>query len=145
MVFVEGKAIAMTTNHTLSINQQITDERTKDDPLGPGGEADYAEINVSADSILGTSDKAGANVETYTTLITKQLAGTEVELVMDAVASTAVPGEIPTAGWEAGEDDARWPYLTCDALIDEINISGGSEGNATMSVSFIGVSEITEA
>ena len=145
MVFVDGAAIAYTTNHTLSINAQITeDSRTKDEALGPAGDFDHNEWDVSVDSIMGVGTG-----ENYSTLIAKMLAqqyddddDEACELVFDAVDPTLAAGAVPTGGWEAGETAAVYPATTGTAYIDELSFTAGESGYATMSAKFMGVSEI---
>ena len=128
MMFLDTTAIAMATNHTLNINPQIDETATKDDALGPAGDIDIVDWDVSCDSIVG--DNADVSNElTFAELISAQIAGTPIACVMDAV---------PAAGWSAGNVAAQYPKRSGNALISEISIEAPSDGFATMNVSLQG-------
>lgn len=145
MAFADGKAVALATSHTLTISPSITTERTKDDAVGPVGEFDYAEWSVSCDSVMGENDGV-SNEQTYETLLALQLAGTEVTLVFDAVGSAVEAGQVPATGWTKGTDQTdNFAGTTGKAIVSSVNISAGSAGKATVSVTFTGVGVISAA
>lgn len=151
MVFAAGKAVALATNHVLNISAQINEERTKDDAIGPVGEFDYADWDVTIDSVLGSTENVSLE-QTYESLIGLQLAGTEVDVVFGAVpdseADKAVPedtevgGERVPGGWHLGvtgtSPTTDFPSLTCGkGIISEVSINAPESGNATVSTKII--------
>lgn len=146
MAFVDDKAIAYATDHTLSINTQIsTDGQTKDEALGAYGDFDRNEWEVDCNSVMGVGSG-----ENYTTLVAKMLGqqwdddDSEVlEMVFDAVDPGEVEDAVPAGGWAAGADTSFFPASTGDAYIEELSFSAGSEGYATMSAKFIGVGTLS--
>ena len=136
-MFLDTTAIAMATNHALNINPQIDETLTKDDALGPAGDIDIIDWDVSCESVVG--DNADVDNElTYAELISAQLAGSTVAVVMDAVPVANDDAAVPTAGWAAGNIAAQYPKRSGNALISEISIEAPAEGFATMNVSLQG-------
>ena len=137
MLFLDTTAIAMATNHTLNINPQIDETATKDDALGPAGDIDIVDWDVSCDSVVG--DNADVSNElTYVELISVQMAGTPIACVMDAVPAANDDEAVPAAGWSPGNVAAQYPKRSGNALISEISIEAPSDGFATMNVSLQG-------
>jgi len=137
MLFLDTTAIAMATNHTLNLNPQIDETVTKDDALGPAGDIDIIDWDVSCDSVVGDNDNV-SNEATYVELINAQLTGATVACVMDAVPAADDDQAVPAGGWEAGNVAAQYPKRSGNALISEISIEAPSDGFATMNVSLQG-------
>ena len=135
MVFVDGKAIALSTNHTLNWNSSLLDERTKDDgDKTAASEFDYASFTLTTDSIVGDNPEV-TNEQTAEKLIDLMLAMTQVQLVFDATSQAT--GTVPAGGWAAASD-ASYPTMSGSAYITSLSISAGASGSATMSITFSG-------
>lgn len=142
MLFLDSTAIAMATNHTLSINPQIDETATKDDALGPAGDIDIVDWEVSAESVMGANTDV-SNELTYDGLISAMLAMTYVGCVMDAVPSANQNEAVPAAGWSGGNVAVEYPKRSGSALFSEITIEAGAEGFATMNVKLQGRSVLS--
>lgn len=139
MVFVDGVAVALATNHSLSISPSLLEDRTKDDGDVPVAEFDNYTWSLTTDCIIGENeDVAEASV---VSLIETMLAMDSVNLVFDA-AKTAV-GSVPANGWEANGKAAEYPTTSGKAWIESISISAGSTGYATASISFKGIGKLS--
>ena len=110
--------------------------RSKDDAIGSSGSFDYPDWDASCDSIM-TSD-AHAGQENFEVLIDKQIAGTRLTLVMDAVPAADAADAVPADGWDKVADTTEFVSLTGYAYIGELTITADEEGDAKVSVSFVG-------
>lgn len=138
MAFVNSQPIALATNHTLNINPNVVEERTKDDGDAPVSDIDGYTWGVTSDSIVGTSE--GAN-QTYHTLVTMIMSKSKVSLVTDA--ATPATGSVPSTGWQESSSANDYPESRGQAYIESITITAGSSGSATMSISFKGQGELS--
>lgn len=139
MVFADGKAIALATNHSLSISPSILEDRTKDDGDAPVAEFDTYTWSISTDCVVGTND-IDAEVSVVG-LIDKMLAMEKVTVVFDA----AIPGigMLPSTGWAPAATDTEYPVTTGEAWIESISISAGASGYATASITFKGEGKLS--
>ena len=140
MSFVDGKAIALATNHQLNITPSILEERTKDDGDAPVGEFDTYTWGVTCDSVVGTNDNV-SNEQSIVDLIDQMLAMEKVGIVTDA--ATPTTGSVPNSGWEDVDDAKEYPASRGEAYIESISVTAPSTGNATASVSFRGQGELS--
>lgn len=134
MAFVDNKAIALATNHQLSINASILEDRTKDDGDAPVAEFDKYTWGITADTVVGDNANV-SNEQTVIDLIDQMLTLTKVGIVTDA--ATPTTGSVPAAGWTAAGDNS-YPASSGEAYIESLSISAGASGFATSSVSFKG-------
>lgn len=142
MVFVGGKSIAMSTNHTLSISASTTETSSKDS----GGFWQTSEVGilswtVSSENIL-CSDPAG---EGYDALFKLMIAREPVELVIAVEGDSenfadGKLGEVNTAGWKPKANDG----YTGKAIITSLEKNMPNGENASWSVEFTGVGQLTE-
>ncbi len=143
MMFLDGTALALATNHTLNINPQIDETATKDDALGPAGDIDIVDWDVSADSVVGANADV-SNELTYEELIAAQLSCAAVlGVVMDAVPDAVQDEAVPAAGWSGGNVAASYPKRSGQAMISEIAIEASDEGFATMNVQLAGTGPLS--
>lgn len=138
-VFVDDKAIALATNHTVTVNANITEQRTKDDGEFTKSEADGYTWGMSSDNVIGKNENV-TNEQTIVDLIDTWLAMRKVTVATDAVLPTT--GRVPDSGWEPSGDGSKFPVSTGEAYIESISISAGPNGYATSSVSFKGQGEL---
>ena len=134
MAFVDGAAIALATQHQLSISATILEDRTKDDGDAAVGEFDSYSWTLSSDSVVGTNDDVSRE-QTAVMLIDKMLELQKVVTVTDA--ATPTTGSAPESGWAAA-NGATYPASSGEAYIESLSISAGATGFATSSVSFKG-------
>lgn len=135
MAFVDSKAIALATNHTLNINASILEDRTKDDGDAPVAEFDKYSWNISADTVVGDNANV-SNEQTVIDLIDQMLTLEKVGIVTDA--ATPTTGSVPNAGWSEAGNANEYPASRGEAYIESLSISAGASGFATSSVSFKG-------
>lgn len=140
MVFVNGEAIALATNHQLSITPSILEERTKDDGDAPVGEFDTYTWGITCDSIVGTNDNV-SNEQSIVDLIDTMLAMEKVIIVTDA--ATPTTGSVPASGWAESADNKAYAASRGEAYIESISVSAPSTGSATASISFKGQGELS--
>lgn len=140
MIFVDGKAIALATNHKISLTANVLEEYTKDDGDAPVGEADGYEWGMTSDSIVGDNDSV-TNEQTVITLLDTMLAMEEVDVVSDAAAPTS--GSVPATGWTEAGDAQQFFAMSGKAYIESLSISAGATGFATSSVSLKGNGELS--
>ena len=134
MAFVEGEAIALATQHQLSISATILEDRTKDDGDAAVGEFDNYSWTISTDAVVGANESV-TKEQTVVELIDRMLALEKVGIVTDA--ATPTTGSVPNAGWAAA-GGATYPASSGEAYIESLSISAGASGFATSSVSFKG-------
>lgn len=135
MAFVDSKAIALATSHTLTISPSILEDRTKDDGDAPVAVFDNYSWNVSSENIVGSNDNV-TNEVTVVELIDTMLALTKVGIAMDA--GKPLAGSVPDSGWEQQKTVLQYTPSVGDAYIESLSITAGSTGFATSSVSFKG-------
>lgn len=144
MAFVEeAGAIALATNHTLTITPSILEDRTKDDGDAPVGEFDTYTWGITTDSIVGTNDSLSEGNEeaSIVNLIDLMLAMEPVNVAFDA--ALPATGSVPAGGWQAADKANDYPAKHGKAWIESISISAGSSGYATASVSFKGEGDLS--
>jgi hypothetical protein len=140
MAFVDNKAIALATNHTLNINASILEDRTKDDGDAPVAEFDKYTWNVATDTVVGENDNV-SDEQTVVNLIDRMLSLEKVGIVTDA--ATPSTGSVPTEGWGKEGIANKYPSSSGEAYIESLSISAGASGFATSSVSFKGQGELS--
>lgn len=140
MIFVDGNAIALATNHKISLTANVLEEYTKDDGDAPVGEADGYEWGMTSDSIVGDNDSV-TNEQTVITLLDTMLAMEEVAVVSDA--ARPATGSLPKEGWTSADNALEFFAMSGNAYIESLSISAGASGFATSSVSFKGNGELS--
>ena len=132
-VRVNGHTIALSTQCSFSTTTQTSESKTKDDPVGPSSEFEFIDWTVSSNSGVGKNDNVTAQM-LYAQLLELQLAGTQVDVIIDLVANAK--GAVPSGDWHSDSslDDIFVPY-TGKAWVD-LNMDAPAEGNATLSVTF---------
>lgn len=135
MAFVDSKAIALATNHTLNINAEILEDRTKDDGDAPVAEFDKYTWGITTDTVVGDNENV-SNEQTVIDLIDQMLTLEKVGIVTDA--ATPSTGSVPAEGWSEAGNANEYPASSGEAYIESLSISAGATGFATSSVSFKG-------
>ena len=140
MSFVNGKAIALATEHVLTMSANILEERTKNDGANPMGVADGYTWGVSCNSLVGFHENG--NVEASIVDLAKEMLGLrQVDLVFDSVANPG--GASPSIGFKPS-GGVDYNAKSGKAWIESLNITAGPTGYASASVSFKGEGFITD-
>ena len=142
MAFVDNKAIALATSHTLSISPSLLEDRTKDDGDAPVAVFDNYSWSVSSENIVGSNDNV-TNEMTVVDLIDAMLSLTKVSVAMDA--GLPLTGSVPENGWTEQKSITQYMPSVGDAYIESLSVSAGATGFATSSVSFKGQGELSAA
>lgn len=142
MAFVDGKAIALATSHTLTISPSILEDRTKDDGDAPVAIFDSYSWNISSENIVGSNDNV-TNEATVVDLIDTMLALTKVGVAMDA--GKPLTGSVPEGGWTPQGLLTQYTPSVGDAYIESLSVSAGATGFATSSISFKGQGALSAA
>lgn len=139
---VNSQTIALATSCSLNTTTQVVDSRTKDDASGPAGDFDYVDWSASSDNVIGYNEGVTAEL-VYASLMDLQLSGAVVDISMELMTNAA--GKIPQNGWtsETETNKAFAPYGG-KALIESVNLTAPTEGNATVSVSFKAVGPLSK-
>ncbi len=135
MLFIDDKAIAMATSHTLSISADTKETSSKD----AGGKWQTSEVGLlswtcKSENIL-TNDPNGNG---YSDLFDLMIAGTAIDAVFAPKAETA--DNVPEAGWTA---KANTGY-TGKVIITNLEQNAPNGENATFTVDFTGVGALTK-
>lgn len=142
MLFLGNECVALATNHTMNINPQFSESKTKDDAEGPApASLDYADWDASVDALMGTS--AASGTKEYDDLVSLVIAGTSVSLVADAVSAAQAGGAIPSTGFTPANSSTVFPKMTGNAFISELTIDAGETGDATISANFVAAGNLS--
>lgn len=135
MAFVDGEAIALATQHTMTISPSLLEDRTKDDGDAPVAVFDNYSWGVTCDSLVGSNDNV-SNEQTVVDLIDTMLALQKVVVAMDG--STPTTGSVPEEGWTPQNKVLQYVPSMGEAYIESLSVSAGATGFATSNVSFKG-------
>jgi hypothetical protein len=135
MAFVDDKAIALATSHTLTISPSILEDRTKDDGDAPVAVFDNYSWTVSSENIVGSNDNV-TNEATVVELIDTMLSLAKVGVAMDA--GKPLTGAVPESGWAPQNVLTQYMPSVGTAYIESLSVSAGATGFATSSISFKG-------
>ena len=128
-LWVNGKAIALATNHSLSVTSNTDNTSTKDDSIAQTVTVIGTSWTMSCDAVLtGSADSVS---QTFDSLFTMQKAGDSIPVKW---AKHALDTPMPTGGWEVPTKD----YYEGNAVITQLDQQAPNEGNATISVQFTG-------
>lgn len=133
MIFVEGAAIAMATNHTLNLNAETSETSSKDSGLWGDEKVTRLRWDATSDSFVDGLGLTGS----FATLFDLWKTGepVTVSLAVPSNLAAAVDGEVPAAGWtepSTGQYEGQ-------ALITSVSLNTPHDGDATMSVSMRGI------
>ena len=131
---VNGHTIALATSCSLQTTAQMSDSKTKDDPVGPHNDVEYVDWTINSENILGANEGIDTQ-EVYDTLMEFHLSGTEVDVSVELMANATEA--VPAGDWtpEKTQNKAFSPYGG-KALIESVQLNAPVEGKATVSVSF---------
>lgn len=135
MLFVDGKAIAYATNHTLTVNAETVSTANKDQS---GGDWDVQEVNalsweVSSENLYSTD----GNGNNFADLFDLMVAKTPITAVFAIKSETA--NEVPQNGWTP-----NFPKYTGNIVITNLQLNAPVNEFATFTMSAQGVGALTK-
>lgn len=137
MLFLNGKSIAMATNHSLSISAETSEISNKD--LGSG---DWAANAIKKFSWEVTSENMYTQ-SSYKKLYDLMLAKQPVQAVFTQRDSSLVSDPSTYfAGWTWGQD-ATTDYLSGNVLITSLDAQAPNDDNATFSCTMTGTGALS--
>ena len=139
MVFVDGKAVALATNHQLTLNADTTSTSSKDSGLWDESEVTGFNWEATSDSI-GSPDKDAPVDISYEKLMDPMLAAEPVPIIAGIPKNQDING-VPEGGWQAPDGTAN-TYYKGKAIITKVDLKGQDKDNMTVSASFKGVGKL---
>ena len=141
MMRVNNKTLALATSCSLNVTTQVTDSKTKDDAVGPTGEFDYADWNMSSENLVGANDGVTGQMLSDE-LLALQLAGTKVEVSVDLMANST--SSVPSSDWLPENPATKTGFTPYggEALIESFQLNAPVDGKASVSINFKGVSPL---
>ena len=139
MVFVNSKAVALATNHQLTLNADTTSTSSKDSGLWDESEVTGFNWEATSDSI-GSPDKEAPVDISYETLMDLMLAAEPVPIIAGIPKNQDING-VPEGGWQAPDGTANI-YYKGNAIITKVDLKGQDKDNMTVSASFKGVGKL---
>ena len=139
MVFVDGKAVALATNHQLTLNADTTSTSSKDSGLWDESEVTGFNWEATSDSI-GSPDKDAPVDISYEKLMDLMLAAEPVPIIAGIPKNQDING-VPEGGWQAPDGTANI-YYKGNAIITKVDLKGQDKDNMTVSASFKGVGKL---
>lgn len=139
MIGNPAKSISYATNHTLSINADLTETSNKDENNAVSGaswqsqETNMLSWEASTENLY-SMDGAGKN---FDDLYDYMIAGTPVELVL-APAKEA-QADVPEGGWTHSDTTV---YYKGKALVSSLQLNAPNGENANYTANFTGVSAL---
>ncbi len=140
MIFVDGKAIALATSHTLTLNAETSDTASKDSGMWDDAEVTKLSWEASSESI-GAADEGTPVDISYETLLDKCMAGKKVPIIC-GIPTNATKDGVPEGGWSAPSEPPTQAYYKGEALITSVSLTGANGENSQISASFKGVGQL---
>ena len=140
MIFVDGKAIALATSHTLTLNAETSDTASKDSGMWDDAEVTKLAWEASSESI-GAADEGTPVDISYETLLDKCMAGKKVPIIC-GIPTNATNDGVPEGGWSAPSESPTQTYYKGEALITSVSLTGAKGENSQISASFKGVGRL---
>lgn len=138
LIFIGGKAIALTTDTTLSLKADTQDTSSKDD--GIDGEKEITQLNWSAsnDSYYSADERTADVVgDDLMDAFWKR----EVVEVVVGTPTNKSDSEVPTEGWTAPTISGGWKGK---AIITTFDLKATNGQKATCSLSLEGIGRLTK-
>lgn len=140
MIFVDSKAIALATSHTLTLNAETSDTASKDSGMWDDAEVTKLSWEASSESI-GAADEGTSVDISYETLLDKCMAGEKVPVIC-GIPTNATNDGVPTEGWTAPTESPKQAYYKGEALITSVTLTGANGENSQISANFKGVGKL---
>lgn len=133
MIFVDGKATALATNHRLSITADTSEAASKDD--GAWGSSTVTKMRWEGSTEALVSMDASA--ESFDKMFDAMMARKPVKIVSGRPTNATDDG-VPEEGWTTPTTN----YYQGDALITSLERNDPNGDNSTMTVTFTGVGRL---
>ena len=140
MIFIDDKAIALATSHTLTVTAETGDTASKDDGIWDDAEITKMGWEASSESI-GSANEGEATDISYEELLDTQILGQEVDLILGIPKNKTDDG-LPEEGWQVPGESPNQAYYTGKALITSVTLTGAKGDKSTVSASFKGVGKL---
>ena len=136
MFLVDGKPIALATNHQLNSSRAMNDASTKDDGVYGYSEPGNISWTATVDSMFSFDPAEDDGQVAYDYFMDAQQNGTAVEVVFGIVSNPNVTG-VPEDGWEIGPNARKGM-----AYVTDVQATGPNGSPSTMSVSLQGIGKL---
>lgn len=134
-----AKSVSYATNHTLSINAELTDVSNKDENNSVSGatwqaqEANIMSWEASTENLYSMDGKGKNFADLYDYMV----AGQPIDLIL-ALADEQVDN-VPASGWTGDTDTV---YYKGKALVSSLQLNAPNGENANYTANFTGVSKL---
>ncbi len=142
MIFVDGKAIALATSHTLTLNAETSDTASKDSGMWDDSEVTKLSWEASSESIGSADEQTPVDIS-YETLLDKCMAGEKVPIICGIPTNVTNDG-VPEGGWTAPSETPKQTYYQGSAIITTVSLTGANGENSQISASFKGVGQLVK-
>ena len=143
MIFVGTKAVALATNHTLSLNTETSDTSSKDDGIWSDAEITGMSWQATSESIGAYTGDADTDLS-YEELIDLYMKGEPVDLVMGIPKNQTNDG-VPEGGWQEPDDAApSLAHYKGRALITSLELNAPNGENSSISATFTGIGKLAK-
>ena len=143
MVFIGSKAVALATNHTLTLNTETSDTSSKDDGIWSDAEITRMSWTASSESICAYAGEAAKDIS-YEELIDMYMAGESVDIIVGIPKNKTNDG-VPEGGWTVPDGESpSLAHYTGKALITSIELNAPNGDNSSISATFTGVGKLTK-
>lgn len=133
MIFIGGKATALSTSHKLTLNAETSDAASKDDGMWDESVITKMSWEASTEALIS----ADPDVESFDTMYDAFIAGEPVDIISGIPANLSNDG-VPEAGWSSPATKAGQAYYSGKALITSLDRTDAKGSNSTMTVSLKG-------
>ena len=112
MIFMGGKATALSTSHKLTLSAETSDAASKDDGMWDESVVTKMSWEASTEALVS----ADPEVESFDTMYDKFIAGEPVDVVLGIPANLSNDG-VPEQGWSSPATKQSQIYYSGKALI----------------------------
>ena len=133
MIFIGGKATALSTSHKLTLNAETSDAASKDDGMWDESVITKMSWEASTEALIS----ADPDVESFDTMYDAFIAGEPVDIISGIPANLSNDG-VPEAGWSSPATKVGQAYYSGKALITSLDRTDAKGSNSTMTVSLKG-------
>lgn len=134
ILFIGGKAVALSLSHKLSMKAEVEESSTKDDGRYKSSEVTSISWEVSTDALVGVE----GSQENLKTVFSHFKRGERVDLVLGVPANIA--DEMPEGGWTV-PTGANVRFVG-KAIITSMDLDAPKDGNAKASIQLKGEGSI---
>lgn len=129
MIFINGKATALATSHSLNLNADTSDAASKDDGRWKRSKITKMGFEMTTEALVS----ADPGVDSFDAMYDLFVAGEEVDVVSGRPSNITDDG-VPEEGWTAPTTN----YYKGKALITSLQKNDPNNENSTMTISLLG-------